>query len=78
MLQGSEIPRGHAPMAATQQYLCRVRPARPTMRTDSPKALEAAVVAAPVPYLQQLVNEGVALSDGPTLNTDPSALGITV
>ena len=60
------------------QYLYRIRPTRPAMLVEGPTEREAAIVGAHFIYLSRLVDEGVVLMAGRTLNTDESSFGIAV
>ncbi|MBZ0295445.1 MAG: YciI family protein [Anaerolineae bacterium] len=65
-------------MSSTQQWLYRIQPFRPQMLTDGGTPEEAAIVSEHFAYLQRLMEEGVLLLAGRTLNTDYSSFGIAV
>lgn len=60
------------------QYLYRIQPTRAAMLTDGPTEAEAATVSAHFSYLQTLVEQGVVILAGPTLNTDPTNFGLVI
>lgn len=60
------------------QYLYRIQPARLEMLTDGPTESEASVIGEHFRYLQGLVEQGVVLMAGRTLNTDEKSFGIAV
>lgn len=61
-----------------QQFLYRIRPARPAMLSEGPTEHESAVVGRHFEYLQGLVAQGIVLMAGRTLNDDETAFGIVV
>jgi uncharacterized protein YciI len=65
-------------MTTRHQFLYRIRPVRPTMLVDGPTESEAAIVVEHFRYLQQLVDTGVVLLAGRTLNNDDKAFGIVI
>jgi uncharacterized protein YciI len=60
------------------QFLYRIRPTRPAMLVEGPTEGEAEIVGQHFDYLRHLVDAGVVLMAGRTLNTDDSAFGIAV
>lgn len=60
------------------QFLYRIRPTRPAMLEAGPTEDEARIVGAHFEYLKRLVDEGVVLVAGRTLNTDETAFGIAI
>ena len=60
------------------QYLYRIQPTRAAMLTEGPTEGEAALVSAHFNYLKALVEQGVVILAGRTLNTDPSSFGIII
>jgi uncharacterized protein YciI len=65
-------------MAAQKQFLYRIRPTRPAMLAQGPTEHESAAVAEHFLYLQELVQAGVVLLAGRTLNNDDKAFGIVI
>jgi uncharacterized protein YciI len=61
-----------------QTYLYKIQPVRPAMLTEGPTAREAEVVSQHFDYLQGLLQQGVLLLAGRTLNTDYSTFGIAI
>lgn len=61
-----------------QQFLYRIRPARPAMLSDGPTAHESQVVGRHFEYLEGLTKAGTVLMAGRTLNSDETAFGIVV
>ncbi len=60
------------------QYLYRIQPTRAAMLPDGPTEQEAATVSAHFNYLKTLVEQGVVILAGRTLNTDPTSFGIVI
>lgn len=60
------------------QFLYRIRPTRPAMLAEGPTEREAEIVGQHFEYLRRLVDEGIVLMAGRTLNTDESAFGIAI
>jgi uncharacterized protein len=60
------------------QFLYRVRPTRLGMLTEGPTEHESAIVGAHFSYLKGLVDQGVVLMAGRTLNADESTFGIAI
>ena len=60
------------------QFLYRIEPARPAMLTDGPTDREASIVAQHFQYLQRMVEAGVVLMAGRTLEVGERAFGIVV
>ena len=65
-------------MAEDNLYLYKIQPTRPDMLTSGPTAEEDQVVSDHFDYLERLVNDGVVLLAGRTLNTDYSSFGIVI
>ena len=59
-------------------YIYRIQPTRPEMLSAGPTADEARITAEHFEYLQRLMQEGVLILAGRTLNTDYSAFGIAI
>ena len=60
------------------QFLYRIQPTRAAMLTDGPTEQEAATVSAHFSYLKTLLEQGVVILAGRTLNTDPTSFGIII
>lgn len=60
------------------QYLYRIQPTWPAMLTDGPTQREQEIVGQHFEYLKQLVEQGVVILAGRTLNTDVSSFGIII
>jgi uncharacterized protein len=60
------------------QFLYRVQPTRLGMLTEGPTDRESAIVGAHFSYLKGLVEQGVVLMAGRTLNADESTFGIAI
>lgn len=60
------------------QFLYRVQPTRLGMLTDGPTEREATIVGEHFQYLKGLVEQGVVLMAGRTLNADESTFGIAI
>jgi uncharacterized protein YciI len=60
------------------QYLYRIQPTRATMLTEGATEAEAAKVSAHFNYLKSLMEQGVVILAGRTLNTDPTSFGIII
>lgn len=60
------------------QYLYRIQPTRLGMLTEAPTERESAVIGAHFSYLKGLVDQGVVLMAGRTLNADESTFGIAI
>jgi len=63
---------------AMPQFLYRIQPTRLGMLVEGPTELEAAITGEHFRYLQKLVEDGVVLMAGRTLNADASTFGIVV
>jgi uncharacterized protein YciI len=61
-----------------QQFLYRIKPVRIAMLTEGPTDLEASIIGEHFAYLAKLVEDGVVLMVGRTLNTDERTFGIVV
>jgi uncharacterized protein YciI len=60
------------------QFLYRIQPVRLGMLVDGPTPDEDAAVGEHFRYLEKLVEEGVVLMAGRTLNNDESAFGVVI
>ncbi len=60
------------------QFLYRIQPTRWEMLTEGATEYEATKTAEHFNYLKTLMNEGVVILAGRTLNTDPDSMGIVV
>jgi uncharacterized protein len=60
------------------QYLYRIQPTRAAMLTDGATEQEASLVSAHFNHLKTLMEQGVVILAGRTLNTDPTSFGIIV
>jgi uncharacterized protein YciI len=60
------------------QYLYRIQPTRPDMLSEGATAEEEYVVDAHFNYLKGLMERGVVILAGRTLNTDQSSFGIII
>jgi uncharacterized protein len=60
------------------QFLYRIRPVRVAMVAEGPTDSEAAIIGEHFIYLSKLVEDGVVLMAGRTLNTDERVFGIIV
>ena len=65
-------------MTSKVQFLYCIRPARAEMLCDGPTEREATIVAEHFLYLQGLVEDGVVLMAGRTLNNDDTTFGLVV
>jgi uncharacterized protein len=61
-----------------QQYLYRMKPVRLAMLADGPTDQEVSIIGEHFTYLSKLVEDGIVLMVGRTLNTDESSFGIVV
>jgi uncharacterized protein YciI len=61
-----------------QQYLYRMKPVRLAMLADGPTYQEVSIIGEHFTYLYKLVEDGIVLMVGRTLNTDESSFGIVV
>ena len=59
-------------------YIYRIQPVRPEMLSTGPSADEARIAAEHFAYLQGLLEAGILVLAGRTLNTDYSAFGIAI
>jgi uncharacterized protein YciI len=60
------------------QFLYRIQPTRAAMLPEGATEQEAATVSAHFNYLKTLMEQGVIILAGRTLNTDPTSFGIIV
>ena len=65
-------------MSDTRQWLYRIQPVRPEMLSEGSTPGEDAITAQHFSYLQQLVEQGVVILAGRTLNSDNSSFGIII
>ncbi|NIM94622.1 MAG: hypothetical protein GTO18_13055 [Anaerolineales bacterium] len=65
-------------MEETTQFIYRIRPTRPEMLSEGATVEEAKVVSQHFTYLQDLLDKGVLMLAGRTLNTDESSFGIVI
>lgn len=59
-------------------YIYRIQPVRPAMLSEGPTAEEARITAEHFEYLNQLMDDGLLILAGRTLNSDYSAFGIAI
>ena len=59
-------------------YIYKIQPVRPEMLSDGMTDDEARITGEHFAYLQRLLDEGVLILAGRTLNTDYSAFGIAI
>ncbi len=60
------------------QFLYKIQPVRPEVLTIGPTADEKEIIAQHFSYLKRLVDEGIVILAGRTLNTDTSSFGIVI
>ena len=65
-------------MADTQQWLYRIQPTRPEMLSEGSTSQEDEITSKHFRYLKGLMEQGVVLLAGRTLNTDNSSFGIII
>jgi uncharacterized protein YciI len=65
-------------MSEAKQYLYRIKPTRPEMLIEGLTPQESEIVSQHFTYLQQLVQQGVVILAGRTLNTDEDSSGIVI
>jgi uncharacterized protein YciI len=65
-------------MSAVTQYLYRIQPTRSEMLPEGPTPEEEAIVSEHFSYLKDLMEQGILLLAGRTLNTDASSFGIVI
>jgi uncharacterized protein YciI len=65
-------------MSDSQQYLYLIQPTRMAMLTDGPTPHEHETVSRHFDYLKTLVERGIVILAGRTLNTDESSFGIVI
>lgn len=61
-----------------QQYIYRIQPVRPEMLSEGPTEEEKRITKEHFDYLKQLMEKGVFILVGRTLNTDYSSFGIGI
>lgn len=61
-----------------EQFLYRIKPARPEMLTDGPTDRETAIINEHFAYLEALVTQGIVIIAGRTLVTDERSFGIVI
>jgi len=59
-------------------YIYRIQPVRPAMLSEGPTAEEARITGEHFAYLKRLMEEGLLILAGRTLNNDYSAFGIAI
>ena len=60
------------------QFLYKIQPVRPELLTIGPTADEKEIIAQHFSYLKRLMDEGIVILAGRTLNTDTSGFGIVI
>ncbi len=65
-------------MSDSQQYLYLIQPTRMAMLADGPTPQEEETIARHFDYLKALVERGIVILAGRTLNTDESSFGIVI
>lgn len=60
------------------QFLYRIQPTRLAMLTEGPTPQEQEIVSAHFDYLAGLLERGVLILAGRTLNADPDSFGIAI
>ena len=65
-------------MSDATQYLYKIQPTRPEMLAEGATPEEEAIVSEHFAYLKDLMEQGVLLLAGRTLNTDQSSFGIVI
>lgn len=65
-------------MTDTTQYLYRIQPTRLEMLTEGPTERESEITSQHYAYLKGLVEKGVVILAGRTLNTNENTFGITI
>ena len=65
-------------MSDARQYLYLIQPTRLAMLTDGPTPQEDETVSRHFDYLKALVERGIVILAGRTLNTDESSFGIVI
>jgi uncharacterized protein YciI len=63
---------------AMPQYLYRIQPTRTTMLSEGATPEESAIVSEHFQRLESLMEQGVVILAGRTLNTDPTSFGIII
>lgn len=65
-------------MTDMQQYLYRIQPVRPAMLSEGSTPEEAEIVSQHFDYLKDLMEQGIVILAGRTLNTEYSSFGIII
>lgn len=65
-------------MSDVTQYLYKIQPTRPEMLAHGATPEEEAIVSEHFSYLKGLMEQGILLLAGRTLNTDESSFGIVI
>lgn len=65
-------------MSSISQFVCRILPTRSAMLTDGATPEEDELVSQHFEYLKRLMQQGVVILAGRTLNTDPTSFGIVI
>jgi uncharacterized protein len=65
-------------MVSRKEFLYKIQPTRPEMLTEEPTEEEERFVQEHFEYLCNLVEKGVVLLAGRTLNPDPTGFGIVI
>lgn len=65
-------------MSDASQYLYKIQPTRPEMLSEGATDEEAEITSQHYYYLKSLMDEGVLVLAGRTLNTDSSSFGIII
>ena len=65
-------------MSDASQYLYKIQPTRPEMLSEGSTDEESEIIAQHYNYLKNLLDEGVLVMAGRTLNTDSSSFGIII
>lgn len=66
------------PDTSMPQFLYRIRPVRVAMLAEGPTNQEVSIIGEHFTYLAKLVEDGIVLMAGRTLNTDAQSFGIVV
>lgn len=65
-------------MTETTQYLYRIKPTRLEMLSEGPTERETEITSQHFEYLKGLIEKGVVILAGRTLNVDESTFGIVI
>ncbi len=60
------------------QFLYKIQPVRPELLTIGPTTNEKEIIAQHFSYLKTLMEKGIVILAGRTLNTDTSSFGIVI